>query len=74
MYVGNYDFISGVDLPGELNPRDVLVKADAHLMRAVERERRLAAAGYPGAVEHLALLLGEDMETPHAAGLAITAA
>ena len=74
MYIGAYDPIGGVDLPGELNPRDVLVKADTHLARAVKRERRLAAQGYPGAVEHLALLLGEDMQTPHAAGLAITAA
>ena len=74
MYVGNYDFIGGVDLPGELDPREVLVRADAHLMRAIDRERRLAPHGYPCAVEHLALLLGEGMRTPHAAGLAITAA
>ena len=74
MYVGAYDFISGADLPGELNPRDLMTRVDLHLTRAIDRERRLAADGYPGADEHLALLLGEDMQTPYAAQLAGTTA
>ena len=73
MYVGNYDPIGGVDLPGELDPREVLTRVDAHLMHDIDRKRRLAAQGYPGAVEHLALLLGEDMQTPYAMSLPATA-
>ena len=73
MIVGNFDPIGGVDLPGELDPRDLMARVDTHLSRAIERERRLAAAGFPGAAEHLALLLGEGMEAPHAGRLALTA-
>ena len=74
MYVGNFDPTSDADLPGELDPRELFDRVDAHLSRAIDRERRLVSQGFPGAAEHLAMLLGQEMETPYAAELATATA